>query len=87
MLTVSVIGALWARSSTIPVKEHASMHIEGDLTKLRLSQSDIDALPDDVRAAMDESMDPCHDFYQFSWSVCCKRVGVSRLVGCFSCTL
>ncbi len=69
MLAASLIGALWARSGSIEENPHESMHVESDLTKLRLSQTEIDLFPEDVRHAIDEAMDPCDDFYQFAWYV------------------
>uniref|UniRef100_A0A7S0VEH4 Endothelin-converting enzyme 1 n=1 Tax=Hemiselmis tepida TaxID=464990 RepID=A0A7S0VEH4_9CRYP len=58
-LALFLITALWVKTSLLPSAPSGE-------TQLRITGEELAALPPDVRAALDESVDPCHDFYRFS---------------------
>ena len=78
IVTVTVAIALYLRQEHLSASSH--MHTTASekkvesgrgrgaqhTHKLAVSSESLDGLPVDVRAALDPSVDPCEDFYEFS---------------------
>jgi len=62
VVALALIAAMWAKTTLLPSASKGP----SAATQLRITDKELSKLPPDVRRALDESADPCDDFYQFS---------------------